>query len=65
MIFGFSKNDHPCESLMFNEMQIQGTKPNSITIASILFVCAKLLALEQGKQIQCYALIRDFNLMLL
>jgi pentatricopeptide repeat protein len=45
---GYSQNGHPHEALaFFNEMQVQGIKPNSITIVSVLPVCADLLALEQ------------------
>jgi hypothetical protein len=42
-------------------MQVQGIKPNSITIVSVLPACAHLLALEQGKQIHGYAIRSGFE----
>jgi hypothetical protein len=52
----------PHEALaFFNEMQVQGIKPNSITMVSVLPVCADLLALEQGKQIHGYVIRSGFE----
>ena len=63
IIAGYSQNSQPHESLaFFNKMQAQGTKPNSITIVSVLPACADLLAIDQGKQIHGFhfcSLIRD------
>jgi pentatricopeptide repeat protein len=62
IIAGYSQNGHPHEALaFFNEMQVQGIKPNSITMVSVLPACADLLALEQGKQIHGYAIRSGFE----
>jgi pentatricopeptide repeat protein len=62
IITGYSQNDHPNEALfLFEEMQVQGIKPNPITLISVLPACAKLLALQQGKQIHGYAVRRGFE----
>jgi pentatricopeptide repeat protein len=62
IIAAYSQNGHPHEALaFFNEMQVQGIKPNSITIVSVLPACAHLLALEQGKQIHGYAIRSGFE----
>ena len=37
-------------------MQQEGFKPNIVTIATILPVCADLRALTQGKEVHAYAL---------
>ncbi|BAT83460.1 hypothetical protein LR48_Vigan03g033400 [Vigna angularis] len=41
-------------------MQQEGFKPDVVTIATVLPVCAQLRALEQGRQIHVYALKRWF-----
>lgn len=42
----YSQNGYPHEALaLFNEMQVQGIKPNSVTVASVLPVCSELLAM--------------------
>nr|ABR17838.1 unknown [Picea sitchensis] len=57
IIAGYSQNGQPYEALaLFSEMQVNGIKPNSSTLVSVMPVCAHLLALEQGKQIHCYAI---------
>jgi pentatricopeptide repeat protein len=62
IIAGYSQNGHSHEALaLFNEMQVQGIKPDSITMVSVLSGCADLLALEQGKQIHGYAIRTGFE----
>ncbi|XP_029125338.1 pentatricopeptide repeat-containing protein At1g71460, chloroplastic [Cajanus cajan] len=41
-------------------MQQEGFRPDAVTLATVLPVCAQLRALEQGKQIHAYALKRWF-----
>lgn len=61
-IASYSQNGHPHEAFaFFNEMQVQDLKPNSITMFSVLHVCVDLLALEQGKNIHCYAIRNGFE----
>jgi pentatricopeptide repeat protein len=62
VIGGYSQNGHPHEALtFFNKMQVQGIKPNSVTMVSVLPACAELLALEQGKQIHGYVIRSGFE----
>eukprot|EP01018_Ginkgo_biloba_P006435 Gb_28586 [translate_table: standard] len=52
MIAGYVYNWHGEEALkIFRQMQLEGVKPNTKTLASMLPACAKLAALEQGKEI--------------
>ncbi|XP_057816438.2 pentatricopeptide repeat-containing protein At3g12770-like [Cryptomeria japonica] len=52
MIAGYSQNGLVEKALeTFKQMQLAGVKPNSATFASILPACAKMGALEQGKDI--------------
>jgi len=62
IIAGYCQNGHSREALaFFNEMQLQGINPNSITMASVLPACGSTLALEQGKQIHGYVTRRGFE----
>jgi pentatricopeptide repeat protein len=62
IIAGYSQNGHPFEALaFFNEMQVQGIKPDSFALVSVLPACAHLLALEQGKQIHGVAIRSGFE----
>eukprot|EP01018_Ginkgo_biloba_P019248 Gb_37820 [translate_table: standard] len=55
ILAGYVKNGNGNEALsLFNEMQLQEIKPNSVTITSVLPACAILSALQQGKQIHGY-----------
>lgn len=52
----------PREALtFFNEMQVQGIKPDSFALVSVLPACTHLLALEQGKQIHGVAIKTGFE----
>lgn len=59
MIGGYSKNNFPNHALnLFKKMQKE-LKPDSVTIACVLPVCASLGALDKGREIHCY-LLRNF-----
>eukprot|EP01018_Ginkgo_biloba_P032703 Gb_11926 [translate_table: standard] len=52
IIAGYSQNEQASEALvLFHHMQLADTKPNSITMVSVLQACAHLAALQQGKWI--------------
>lgn len=52
VIGGFASNGRGNESLeLFRQMQHAGVDPNSVTIATILSVCAELAALRLGREI--------------
>ncbi|XP_059067304.1 pentatricopeptide repeat-containing protein At1g15510, chloroplastic-like isoform X2 [Cryptomeria japonica] len=52
MITGYAQNEFVEDALeTFMQMQLSGIKPNSTTFASVLPVCAKMGALEQGMHI--------------
>jgi pentatricopeptide repeat protein len=40
---------------MFQRMNLCGLVPDEVSLASILSACAKLQALEQGKQVHCFS----------
>eukprot|EP01018_Ginkgo_biloba_P018799 Gb_11545 [translate_table: standard] len=62
MISGSVQNGRANEALiLFNEMQLQGIKSDSVTITSLLPACAHLLALQQGKRIHGYILRNGFE----
>lgn len=62
MIGGYSKNCLPNEALqLFSEMQ-QKSKPDSMTISSVLPACASLAALERGQEIHGYLLRNGYFL---
>ena len=42
--------------------QVQGIKPNSFTMVSVLLACVFLLALEQGKKIHSYEIKSGINI---
>ncbi|KAH9317193.1 hypothetical protein KI387_018962 [Taxus chinensis] len=52
MIAGYAQSGHSFEALtLFREMQLQGLKPDSVTVVNTLPACAHLSALQQGKRI--------------
>ncbi|XP_074591029.1 putative pentatricopeptide repeat-containing protein At1g17630 [Curcuma longa] len=60
VIGGFASNGMPAQSLdLFRKMQGVGVKPNSITLATILSICAELSALRLGKEVHAH-IIRGF-----
>eukprot|EP01018_Ginkgo_biloba_P029405 Gb_03473 [translate_table: standard] len=57
MIAGHTQSAHANEALiLFHQMQLAGTGPNSVTIVSVLLACAHLAALQQGKRIHGYTI---------
>ncbi|XP_072977686.1 pentatricopeptide repeat-containing protein At4g14820 [Typha angustifolia] len=53
MISGYAESEQPNEALkLFNEMQVSGTRPDEITMLSVISACANLGALDQAKWIQ-------------
>ncbi|KAJ4963360.1 hypothetical protein NE237_023299 [Protea cynaroides] len=62
MIKGCTSNKRYDESIqLFREMQIEGVKPNRVTVIVVLSACAALGALKQGKEIHAYAFHRGFE----
>eukprot|EP01018_Ginkgo_biloba_P016955 Gb_16898 [translate_table: standard] len=50
IIAGYVQNGHGDEALkLFNQMQLDGLKPDHFTFACVFNACASLTALEQGK----------------
>ncbi|KAF8049896.1 hypothetical protein N665_2097s0008 [Sinapis alba] len=45
-------------SYLLREMMVDGLQPNSITLASILPLCARVANLQHGKEFHCYILRR-------
>lgn len=55
MISGYAQLDRFSETLaLFHEMQLDGVKPDEITLVSVISACTHLAALEQGKWIHTY-----------
>eukprot|EP01018_Ginkgo_biloba_P029185 Gb_18412 [translate_table: standard] len=55
MIAGYSQSGHANQALrLFHQMQLANVKPNRVTIVSVLPACAKVGALQQGKDIHTY-----------
>jgi pentatricopeptide repeat protein len=62
MIVGYAQNDRGEEALeLFRAMQSTGTAPDSATMACVIPACARLAALQQGKEIHAYAIRRGFG----
>eukprot|EP01018_Ginkgo_biloba_P015274 Gb_41648 [translate_table: standard] len=56
------RNGHCDEVLkLFYQMQQEGLKPNLVTTASVLGVCAQLVAVKQGKEIHCFIIRNGFE----
>eukprot|EP01018_Ginkgo_biloba_P019747 Gb_26049 [translate_table: standard] len=63
MAAGYTQNGHANEALtLFNQMQLEDMKPNSVTIASALSACSHSGALQQGKWIHDYIVQNGFEL---
>eukprot|EP01018_Ginkgo_biloba_P022487 Gb_36081 [translate_table: standard] len=61
MIAAYAQHHYGEQSLaLFYQMQGAGIKPNQVTFASILSVCAKLAMLEQGKEVHAHILRSGF-----
>ncbi|XP_043703256.1 pentatricopeptide repeat-containing protein At4g21300-like isoform X2 [Telopea speciosissima] len=62
LLSGYAQNDYADETLKaFHEMQDELVRPNTVTFASILSVCARLSALILCKQIHCYLIRNRFD----
>lgn len=61
IIAAYRKHGYPQETLtLFHQMQRTGVKPDQFTLSSILPVCAKIRALEQGMNIHLSIIERGF-----
>ncbi|XP_065881985.1 pentatricopeptide repeat-containing protein At1g71490 [Euphorbia lathyris] len=59
MLSGFAHMDRSEEvSFLFREMLQSGIRPNYVTIAGILPLCARVANLQHGKEFHCYILRR-------
>ncbi|WCJ34854.1 Tetratricopeptide repeat (TPR)-like superfamily protein [Euphorbia peplus] len=57
ILSGFARVDRPEEvSFFFREMLRSGIRPNYVTIAGILPLCARVANLQHGKEFHCYIL---------
>ncbi|CAI0541206.1 unnamed protein product [Linum tenue] len=57
MIASCSQNGKDMEALeLFREMQMEGLKPNSVTIPCLLPACGNIAALMHGKAVHCFSL---------
>ncbi|WCJ37285.1 Pentatricopeptide repeat-containing protein At5g16860 [Euphorbia peplus] len=57
VIAGYAQRERGYEALdVFRQMQVSGSKPNEVTLASLLSGCASVGALCQGKEAHCYAI---------
>eukprot|EP00253_Pinus_taeda_P023699 PITA_23699 len=62
MITGYTQSGHAKEALsLFQKMQLEGLRPNSFTMASVLPACAHLKALSEGKCIHGCIIRRGFE----
>eukprot|EP00253_Pinus_taeda_P022295 PITA_22295 len=62
MITGYTQSGHAKEALsLFQKMQLEGLRPNSFTMASVLPACAHLKALLEGKCIHGCIIRRGFE----
>ncbi|XP_057872604.1 pentatricopeptide repeat-containing protein At4g02750 [Cryptomeria japonica] len=63
IIAGCAQNNKAEEAMsFFSQMHRMGVKPNQFSFASVLYACASLAALEQGKQIQAHSIKTGFQL---
>ncbi|KAJ8772578.1 hypothetical protein K2173_027755 [Erythroxylum novogranatense] len=62
IIASCSQNGKDIEALeLFREMQVEGVKPNSRTIPSLLPACGNIAALMHGKAAHCFSLKRRIS----
>uniref|UniRef100_A0A7N2L4E9 DYW domain-containing protein n=1 Tax=Quercus lobata TaxID=97700 RepID=A0A7N2L4E9_QUELO len=55
MISGYAQHDHFSETLaLFQEMQLEGIRPDETTLVSVISACTHLAALDLGKWIHAY-----------
>ncbi|KAJ4808796.1 Pentatricopeptide repeat-containing protein [Rhynchospora pubera] len=63
IISSFAQNGSPKQALLsLKEMQVQGVKPNRITLVSALPACAELSDIKLGKSIHCFMFKSDMIL---
>lgn len=63
VIAGYAQRGLGYEALdVFKKMIFSGSQPNAVTLVSVLSGCAAFGALEQGKEIHCYAIKQVLNL---
>ncbi|WCJ39900.1 Pentatricopeptide repeat (PPR) superfamily protein [Euphorbia peplus] len=54
VIAGYAQREHGYEALdVFRQMQVSEVKPNKVTLVSLLYGCASVGALCQGKETHC------------
>ncbi|XP_057865522.1 pentatricopeptide repeat-containing protein At2g13600 [Cryptomeria japonica] len=62
MIGGYSQNGQDEDAVrLFRDMMVFGVKPNQFTFGSVVNACAKLEALEEGKQVHGYVVKIGFE----
>eukprot|EP01018_Ginkgo_biloba_P038696 Gb_15811 [translate_table: standard] len=63
MIAGYAQNGPAEEALtLFSQLQLTGTKPNLVSVVSVLSACCHLVALQQGMWIHGYMIRNGFDL---
>eukprot|EP01018_Ginkgo_biloba_P038688 Gb_02864 [translate_table: standard] len=63
MIAGYCQNGPAEEALtLFNQMQLADTKPNLVSMVSVLSACCHLVSLQQGMWIHGYMIRNGFDL---
>eukprot|EP01018_Ginkgo_biloba_P038127 Gb_19299 [translate_table: standard] len=62
IIAGYAQSGHCDDALrLFHQMELEGVKPDSFTIASVLPACGHLTDLQQGKEIHDYITRNGFE----
>eukprot|EP01018_Ginkgo_biloba_P020997 Gb_22288 [translate_table: standard] len=62
VVVGYTQNGHYDEALkLFQQMELAGMKPDSVTIASVLPACTYIAVLQQGKEIHDYIIRRGLD----
>ncbi|XP_031487450.1 pentatricopeptide repeat-containing protein At1g15510, chloroplastic-like [Nymphaea colorata] len=62
MLGGYIKNGSFNEGLkLFMEMQLEGIRPDALSISSVLPACGRITACTNGQEIHCYAIKNGFD----
>jgi pentatricopeptide repeat protein len=62
MIAGYAQNERGNETLaLFREMQVAGVVPNSVTMVSVVSMCASLAGMRQAKWVHGYVIRGGFD----
>eukprot|EP01018_Ginkgo_biloba_P023510 Gb_17379 [translate_table: standard] len=62
IISGYAQNGHAIETLkLFRQMQMDGVKPDPITLTTVLSACSHIRALQQGKEIHGHIIRGGFE----